>query len=295
VVEAGYVGNLSRKLSSSNINTNQIPPALMAPGSGVKDRPYPQFTSVTLVNPAFGVSGYHAGALKAEKRFSRGFNVLATYTWAKFLDNTNSGGHLGDEGNAYSDYYNRRPDWGPSENDIRQRVTWSSVYQFPFGKGKSLLQTGWAGKLLGGWSLGSVMVLQSGAPITVATQTNTTYSNSAGALRADVTRDPNLPADQRTVLHWFDTGAFQQPAAYRFGNQGMGLIRGPGLINVNGSLIRTFRIAERKQLQFRGEIFNAINHTNLGTPARVFEGPGFGVINSARPARQVQLGLRLTY
>jgi hypothetical protein len=64
---------------------------------------------------------------------------------------------------------------------------------------------------------------------------------------------------------------------------------------MNLSIIRTFRIQERTQLQFRGELFNAPNHPNFGTPGRVFEGPGFGVVSSARPGRQVQLGLRLTY
>ena len=140
-----------------------------------------------------------------------------------------------------------------------------------------------------------MVLLQSGPPITVATQQNTTFSNSAGALRADVLKDPNLPADQRSVHRWFDTSAFRQPANYVFGNQGVGLVRAPGVINLNTSLIRTFRIRERYQLQFRGESFNVANHPNFGTPGRVFEGQGFGILSSARAARQIQVGLRLTY
>lgn len=72
------------------------------------------------------------------------------------------------------------------------------------------------------------MLLQSGPPITVATQQNTTFSNSAGALRADVIRDPNLPVGEREIYRWFDTSAFRQPANYRFGNQGSGWFVGPG-------------------------------------------------------------------
>jgi hypothetical protein len=295
LVEAGYVGNLSRKLSNANITLNQIRPELMGPGTGQKDRPYPQFSNVQILAPSFGISSYHAGVAKVEKRFSRGFNILSTYTWAKFLDNADTGAaSLGNEGNAYSNIYNRRADWGPSENDIRHRLTWSSVYQLPFGKGRSYMKEHWAGRVVGGWSLGSVLLLQSGAPITVNTQTNTTYSNSP-TLRADVLRNPNLPGDQRSIYRWFDTSAFVQPAPYVFGNEGVGLVRADGAFNINCSAIRTFKIREKMQMQFRGELFNVLNHPTFGNPGNTFEGSGFGIVSSARPARQVQLGLRLTY
>ncbi|MDZ4797657.1 MAG: carboxypeptidase-like regulatory domain-containing protein [Bryobacteraceae bacterium] len=297
LVEVAFLGNASKKLASANLPINQIPPDKMEAGSGQKDRPYPQYSNVSLVAPNIGVSNYYAMAIKAEKRFSRGFNILSTYTFSKFLDNADGGGgaSLGDEGAAYSNFYNRRADYGPSENDIRSRLTFSSVYQLPFGRGRAYLGSSPLRPLVGGWSIGTVMLLQSGPPVTVATQQNTTFSNSAGALRADVIREPNLAVDQRTIAKWFDTGAFTQPAQYTFGNQGVGLIRAPGVINLNMSLIRTFKIAERYQFQFRGESFNIANHPNFGTPNRVYEGPGFGVIDSSRPGRQIQIGLRLTY
>lgn len=297
LAEIGYLGNLSRKLSSDNISINQIPPWIVGPGqTGRAFRPYPQFTNVSILAPSFGVSSYHAGLLKAQKRFSRGFNMLATYTWSKFLDNSGGGGAtLGDEGAAYSNFYNRRMDWGPSENDIRHRVTFGSVYQLPFGRRRAFLRQHPLRHVVGNWSLGTVMSIQSGAPITVQTQTNSTQANSAGAQRADVLRDPNLPPRERTIARWFDTGAFAQPPQYQFGNQGIGLVRADGRINLNASLIRSFTVGEQKQLQFRGEFFNWPNHPNFGNPGHQFEGAGFGIVNSARPARQVQVGLRLTY
>ena len=78
---------------------------------------------MTLLGPTLGVSSYHAGVVKLEKRFSGGFNILATYTWSKTLDNTDSGtAPFGEEGAAFSNFYNRRADWGPSEIDLRHRV-----------------------------------------------------------------------------------------------------------------------------------------------------------------------------
>jgi hypothetical protein len=140
-----------------------------------------------------------------------------------------------------------------------------------------------------------VATWQSAAPFTVRTQTNSTQAFSAGPLRADILRDANLPSDQRNIMRWFDTSAFQQPATYMFGNQGINTLRGDSITSINCSIIRNFRIAEKKQLQFRGELFNVINHPNLGLPGRIFDGAGFGIVSSARAARQVQLGLRFTF
>ncbi|MFN7935803.1 MAG: carboxypeptidase regulatory-like domain-containing protein [Bryobacteraceae bacterium] len=297
LVEAGYLGNLSRKLGGDNLSLNQIPPWIVGPGrTGRQYRPFPQFSNVSILAPSLGVSSYHAGTLKLEKRFSHGLNLLSTYTWAKFLDNTSGGGAtLGDEGAAYSNFYNRRMDWGPSENDIRHRMTFSSVYQLPFGAKRRYWRQHPLRYVAGGWSIGTIITLQTGAPITVQTQTNSSNANSAGAQRADVLRDPNLPVSDRRVERWFDTLAFAQPAIYQFGNQGIGLVRADGRINWNTSLIRSFRIGERKQVQFRGEFFNLPNYPNFNNPAHQFQGAGFGIVNAARPGRQVQMGLRATY
>jgi hypothetical protein len=296
LLQAQYLGNMSRKLASPNLSLNQVRPELLTATSTQRDRPFQQFTNVSILLPTLGVSNYHALALKAERRFSSGFNFLGTYTFSKFLNNTNEGGAvLGAEGGVYSDFYNRRADYGPSENDVTHRVTFSSVYELPFGKGKRWLDSGVVSKLVGGWSASGVATMQSGPPFTVTTQVNSVFS-AAGALRADVARNPNLAADQRTLGRWFDTGAFSQPVAGRFGNQGVGLLRADGLVNIDFSLLRTFALpGEDRKLQFRAESFNFANHPDFGVPGRVFGAPGFGQVNSARRGRSIQLGLRLVF
>ena len=94
---------------------------------------------------------------------------------------------------------------------------------------------------------------------------------------------------------WFNTAAFAQPAAYTFGNAGVGIVRGPGLIQVDLSLIREFTISQKMRTEVRAEVFNVIDRTNFGNPGTVFGSSTFGVINSASPGRQVQLGLRMTF
>lgn len=296
LAEVSYLANLSRKLPSSNMSINQVLPEKLTPTSRQTDRPYAQFSNVSVNLPSQGVSSYNAMLLKAEKRFSGGWNFLTTYTWSKFLNNTNEGGSvLGAEGGVYSNFYNRKADFGYSENDVPHRWTFSGVYELPFGKGrKYLADSGWR-YLVGGWNMGGLLTLQAGAPFTVTTQVNSVFS-AAGALRANVAYDPNLDPGDRTLTQWFDTAAFTQPAAATFGNQGVNILRADGVINVNLSLARNFPLpGEGRSVQFRGEFFNLTNHPNFGLPGRVFGAPGFGVVSSAGPARSIQLGLRIAY
>ncbi len=301
-VEAGYIGNLSRKLASNNVSINQITPqklaeiAVRADRVGRQaDRPFPQFSGVTLVAPAFGVSNYHALVLRGEKRFSAGFNFLTTYTWSKFLNDTDEGGSaLGNEP-SYANYYDRDSDYGPSGNDIRHRFTISSVYELPVGRGKRYLARGPLGVIAGNWSVGVLALMQTGPPTTVTTQTNNTNAFSAGAQRADLKRDPNLKASERTLTRWFDTLAFDQPAAFTFGTGGRGTVRGDGVINFDLSVLKNFFFAEQKGFQFRLEMFNAFNHPDFGLPGATLGGPGFGVVSSARGGRNIQAGLRFVF
>jgi hypothetical protein len=137
--------------------------------------------------------------------------------------------------------------------------------------------------------------LQSGAPFTVTTQVNSTNAFSAGALRADVLRNPNLPSGERALGRWFDTDAFRQPANFTFGNQGVNLLRADGYVNVDFSLLKNIPLGEDRKIQFRAETFNFTNTPTFGIPGRVLGGPGFGLVSSASPGRRVQLGLRIVW
>ncbi len=297
IMEVTALTNFGHKLPNSNLPINQIPPSLLsATHQSQADRPFPQFTSVTILSPTIGDSRYTAGFVRLSKRFVKGLNINASYTRATFLDNSFEGAStVGADGGAYSNQYNRRADWGPSANDIRHRVTFSSVYELPWGDGKRWLTQGWTGKVVGGWTLGTVATAQTGAPFTVTTNTNNTNAFSAGNQRADVLRDPVLPDDQRTVKRWFDTSAFAQPAQFTFGNGGRDNMRAPGIFNADLSILRNFKFHEEAGLQLRLESLNVLNHTNLSTPGAAFGSAAFGQINSARPARVMQLGLRLKF
>ena len=119
-----------------------------------------------------------------------------------------------------------------------------------------------------------------------------------GSDTADQVADWRLPdsrskADQ--ILKWFNPAAFVQNAAGTVGNVGIGGILAPGNVNCDLALAKTFRFSERRNVQFRGSFFNALNHANLGGPNMTQSSPAFGRISGASAPRVIELGLKLAF
>ena len=200
---------------------------------------------------------------------------------------------------------NRRAEYGPSEFDVTHRFVLSGVWLMPFGRDRSIGQNWSRGMdyLLGGWELSPIFTVQTGLPLTM---NQPQVVNIGGERRSRPNRvgDGALPEDQRTVDRYFDTSAFVPLSATPgqvgfvpnqiFGNSGVGIVRGPGYVNLDFNLAKTFAFTERFSAQLRGEFFNALNHTNFGVPG-ITTGAGFGQIVSAFDARIIQFGLKLRF
>lgn len=296
VVEVSYVGNAGRKLNGPSTSINQVRPESMGPGNAQVRRPFPQFNNVTLLAPFWGNSNYHGVNLKYERRFSGGLNLLANYTFAKFIDDVAAGFELGTVGGGVQNFYDRRAEKALSGNDVRNRVAVSSVYELPWGKGRKFLAAGGpAAIVLGGWNLGAIVTLQDGSPVGLVTQASNTNAFSSGSQRVNVLRNPALAKNERTLARWFDTGAVAAPAQFTFGNASRALFTGPGLANTNFSLLKNFPFREHWNMQIRLEAFNAFNRVNFEEPGRALGAATFGVITVAQASRSVQLGLKLTF
>lgn len=115
--------------------------------------------------------------------------------------------------------------------------------------------------------------------------------------RPNVIGNPVLPKSERTTDHWFNTNAFAAftPAPQAFGSSGVGVVRGPGSINFDFNLSKSFALGESRSLQFRTEIFNAFNHTNFNPPDIRRDATTFGQILSAQNGRIIQFGLKLNF
>lgn len=287
LLELGYLGNASRHLTANDLSVNQVRPELLAAGNAQARRPFPQFSNVVSVNPALGNSSYHAGFVKVERRFAKGFTLLAHYTYSMFIDDVESFSEIGNTG-SYMDAYNRRLDRGRSGSDIPHRAVFSGVYALPV-----LRNRGWVSKAFGDWRVGGLGSFEAGAPFTVFSAVNNTNAFPAGGLRADVVGDPR--SGTASLGRWFNTDAFAVPANFRFGNAGRSILRGPGVANVDLNLMKNFAMTERWKVEVRGEAYNAFNHANFGLPGASVAAPAFGTIRSARSGRAVQLAARITF
>jgi hypothetical protein len=149
--------------------------------------------------------------------------------------------------------------------------------------------------IAGGWKLGAFGTWQSGATFTVVTLANATNAFPAGAQRPNLTGNPQLPASERRLGRWFNTGAFATPPLFAFGNAPRSVLRGPFQKNVDLTLAKEFSVSEKYRMDLRGEFYNALNHANFELPGRTLGAADFGSILSARAPRTVQLGLRFSF
>ena len=288
--ELGYIANISHHLTANDLSIDQLAPQFMGPGDTQRLRPFPQFSNVSLLNPAIGNSTYHGGYIKVERRFAKGLSFLAHYTYSKFIDDVAAANEYGDPA-SYMDAYNRRLDKGLSGSDVPHRLVISGLYQVPGFRNNKLMRYA-----LGKWQMGVFGTFQSGAPFTVVSTANTTNAFPAGALRPNLLHDPSLAgSSQQTLARWFDTAAFAAPAQFTFGNSPRDGLRGGNLETVDVTLSKEFVLTERFRFDLRGEFYNLLNRANFGLPGHTFGAADFGAVTSANPARAVQLGARLSF
>jgi hypothetical protein len=332
MVEVAYSGNHANHLISGSYDLNQLNPAYLSNGNALQNtvknpyagivpgslgastitllqslKQFPYYTSVTVRDPHLGSSIYHSGLLSVNKRFTNGLVLLASYTKAKLISDSvsipvNFGSAL--ESNAtISGYqnglYNRRAERSIDPTDVAQRFVLSGVYELPVGKGKALnISNPLLNAVIGGWQTQGILTIQGGLPLAITGANNNlaTRPNSTG--QTAKLSDPNQYA-------WFNTSVFVNPPNYTYGNAPRTLpdVRGPGAVNIDASLIKSFHIWERFGIELRGEAFNAVNHVNLGMPNTAFVAGAngtntsstFGTITSALASRTLQLGAKVNF
>ena len=316
-VQAGYVTSLARHLESFP-NSNQ--PTQI----GVATLPFPDFGEGSSYAITAGNSFYHSLQTKVEKRFGSGLNFLATYTWAK--TRTDAGDLLNGGSNAGF----RAPDvpgvgihydYGLADFDIRNVFHLSGGYELPFGKGKRFLEnSGFASKVLGGWSINASAVLQGGQPITLSCPSGTAPNTGCyDFIVPGQSQKRGLHIDSNGKLSFFgNPAAFSQPPACKTLPCPLSTLggppdqlAGPPFKRLDFSTFKDVKLSERFTLQFRAEFFNILNHPNFNAPnfggngvvavsgSGNFTNSSFGEIGSTRDApydpRQIQFALKLYY
>jgi hypothetical protein len=263
-------------------------------------RPYPHLTGLTQTWGSLAHSSYHSMQVKFRRRFSGGLQFLGAYTWSKLLDDFSSvAGFLGQQNPGFTNNNQRRLDKSLSALDQPHTLVANFQYDLPFGRARKLLNKNKAlDWIIGGWNVSGVMSLQSGLPISIASNANTTNS-FGGAQRPNQIGPSATEGDIYSRLNnYFNAASFVNPPQFTFGTTGRFLpdIRGPRYYNWDLSILRGFKFTERVSLQFRAEVFNAFNRVNFQPPGGTTFGVNtFGVINAAERARIMQFGLKLYY
>lgn len=262
-------------------------------------RPYPEFNGVTATNAGWGNSNYHALQTRFEKRFSRGFSLLASYTFSKTITDGLDG--LWDDNGAQliRDWYCRACNRSISSYDQPHRFVTNATYELPVGKGK-MFGSSWnrvADSILGGWQVNGILTLSAGQPLRFTTSQNTSFSFGGGQTPNTTGKSADLGGN-RTLDRWFDTDQFKQPASFTFGSMARSTaqLRNAGARNLDFSVFKDFRFSERARAELRGEAFNVANHPLFGAPNTSLGSPTFGVVTGQENLpRQIQLGLKFLF
>jgi hypothetical protein len=271
--EVGYLGSLSRRLYGFRDVNQPIPYGYVGSGSSTpinSRKPYPNYGFIQVVHD-IGVGNYNAFSFKATRRYSNGLNVIASYTFSKSLDDT-SGIRVQQSLLFPQNSLCVVCDYGPSDFDVRHRVSAAVAYDLPVGKGKLWAPSNkFVDGVLGGWQISTIATLQSGTPFTVQTG----FDNSSTALggypvdRPDVVAGVSVRTSPQTTSHWWNYGAYTTATPGTFGDAARNSLIGPGVVNFDAAIHKDFRMFynENHRLQLRFEAFNAPNHPNWGSPS----------------------------
>ena len=319
----GYVGSSAVHLVHQIEDADQVPAPLVhfdtaldsfvfpIPGPGAK----PQ-----RINPAFGAirssewsgqSNYHALQVNLVQRPVRGLSYQIAYTWSKSIDNGSSTFQGGNESANTAEPTWFAPNRGVGDFDIPHNFVLNFQYDLPVPAAikTHVLTNG----LLGGWQVGGIYTRQSGGPFTLKLGSDRAFTGdsqvggSNGAQRPQFVNAPGCTPNAVTsdiYGHYINTACFAFPAAGQLGNLGRNTLRMPVFRDLDFSVFKNQNVwGEKLKAQFRVEMFNILNNTNLTAQLQtIFDGTGKLVSSVGTPlfptansSRQIQLGLRLLF
>ncbi len=303
MLDLGYVGSQGRKfprLFSFNQPATPAFGGIYAAGSlggplfpGFGNLPAPGLGSLLMESNSN--SNYNSLQATLNKRFSKGLQMLLSYTYSHSIDDY-SGTDVSDITVTPGDLINQQKNYANSDFDRRQRFVASYLYNLPdayhggsaFGK-----------KLINSWSASGIVTLQSGLPFSIYGDDTlfeaTTADLKAGRTLSSAIKGGNV-ADR--LKEYFDTTAFVVPSAFGdFGQLGRNIIRGPKQINTDLSIMKLIPVTESQRLEFRAEFFNLFNNVNWANPVNVISpSSNFGsIVTTTTGPRVIQFALKYNF
>jgi hypothetical protein len=288
-VEVGYVERRGLH-NQRKRNINQLLPGTVQANPGINAnalRPYLGY-GVLGISENSGMSRYEGLQVSAQRRFAKGLQFGAAYTFS----------HARDDGSSLTDVlpnaYNGSGYYGYSDFDRTHVLVLNYIYELPIFRGGN----GIPHRLLGGWEVSGVNQFQSGVPLSVRTSEDIAgVGTGSGSQFWTLSGDPSADVTAFTnSAVWFNKAAFTRPATGTFGVQPRNILRGPGYRAWDMSLRKNFGIFEKQTLQFRFEMFNILNHPNWNNPVVDPSSGSFGLVTGkANDTRQLQLALKYVF
>jgi len=297
LASVGYVGTQTvHAFGDLDVNSS-------LPGTGPAGQPYnkPQFgdalspggrTASTLYWQGFLSANYHSLQASLNRQFKNGFMVKGAYTWSKAIDMTDDDGWAGLN---WNDPNVIRKNRAPAGYDTPQIFQLSYIYELPFGSGKNWASSGAAAKVLGGWQTSGIFSAVAGQPFQLT-------ASGASLNAVDQTQTPDQVGPARKLGGVGSGNPFYDPSAFipvtdvRYGNVGRNSLRGPGSVNFDFSLFRTFRPLEKLEVQFRADAANLFNAPHFNNPSGdITSGDFLTITNAKNDERQFRFGLRLAF
>jgi hypothetical protein len=330
LLDVSYVGNHGTNVLATGLQWNQIPAGALALGAALNNpvpnpffghitssscgldaptvplsqtlEPFPEYCSVFEPEPSVGTSSYAALEVTYTHRWHSGLDLNLSYTFSRFRDDVqgSSGWAFPGSGTSNLNSYNLSADYSVDASNVPHRFVASYDYALPLGRGKAF-GSGWSRPLdaaIGGWQWSGILTAESGLPISI--------QPAANNIGFGFNQRPNLvpgvspvPSNQ-SINNWVNPAAFAEPDAYTFGNAPRFLsdFHGPKYFGWDMGIQKYWSVTESRRLQFRFEMFNALNHpdffqpdTNLGDVGTIVNGlptGNFGRITAAYQARTVQ-------
>jgi hypothetical protein len=277
--------------------------------------PCPSCPSGFIYKTSNGQSTREAGSLQLRRRLRSGFTATALYTYSKSLDDDSVVGGSGPigagaatqntaSGTVAQNWLNLRAERGLSTFDQRHLLTSSLQYSTGMGIGGGSLLSGWRGRLYKEWTVIAQITAGSGLPQTPVYLAATNGSGYTGNLRPELTGASLHAAPEG---HFLNAAAYTAPQPGQWGDAGRDSILGPGTFTFNASLLRTFRIEKKYNLDVRVEANNVLNHvvysaynTTINpsldnSSDSLLNSPLFGIPASANSMRSLQTTTRLRF
>ncbi len=274
----GYYGSVGKHLRTP-LNVNQPNAAGVRPFTAIAaGSPVSPGANISGVNinqvSSIGMSNYNAMWVTARKAFRNGLNFNSNYNYSKSLDTGSlSGTVLQDATRPYLNY-------GPSDFDVRHRISLNAIYLLPF-KGNRLIE---------GWQLSGITQWQTGNPLNITT--TSTFTGTSGVLHPNLLQPVQYTKTRpsNVTVQWFNpatcaavtAGCTFQNVTTGFGNLSRNALVGPGFTDTDFSIEKNTRITERVKLQIRADAFDIFNHASFGNPITSSNSSTFGLISSTR-------------